>query len=280
MNTMRKQNKNNTKNKRSRNRQRGRRSPVKVANKQWVMECYGPRTVRNGFQMCWQRTTLKYVQTVAFSVATGTYAENQFRANSVYDPDLTGTGGQPLGFDNLAALFARYRVNAFNFEVQMMSLSASYKGVCVVINGAETPTTYDEICEFPRAQQRGIGFNGSPTAIFTGKVLLSRLNGKSQDAYHIDDLTGSVNTSSPVEAINFHVGIQNDNVATISLNITCTMWYDVVFYDPIIPVRSFVRKLPNQVVTGPNEVYQPPTIPPQYQEYLKAKALANNCVNE
>lgn len=248
---------NNNKNKNKQRRRpvgRKKQSAVTKINRQWLTECYGRVNNRTGFQKSYQRTTLKYVQTVSFSVAAGTYAENQFRANSVFDPDLTGTGGQPLGFDNLSPLFQKYRVNSFSFEVQMMSLNASYKGVVVAINGAETPTTYDEICEYPRAQQRGIGFNGSPTAIFKGKVLLSRLMGKSQDAYHIDDLTGSVVTGNPSEALNFHVGIQNDNLASISLAVTCTMWYDVVFSDPIIPVRSYIPRLNNEVVVGPNRV--------------------------
>ncbi len=238
----------------NRPRRNKKKNVVTKINRAWLRECYGNVNKRAGFQRTFQRTTLKYVQTVNFSVTAGTYAENQFRANSVFDPDLTGTGGQPLGFDNMAALFNRYRVNAFSFEVQMISLSASYKGVCVVVNGAETPTTYDEVCEYPRAQQRGIGFNGSPTAVFRGRVSLASINGKSQDGYHIDDATASQVNTNPAEAINFHVGIQNDNISTINLAVTCTMWYDVVFYDALIPVRSYKPREYADVVVGPNEI--------------------------
>ncbi len=244
----------NTKNnKKSKKRRQNRNDVVKEITANWVIQSYGPQKLI-GFQNNWLRTTLKYVQTVAFSVSAGTYAENQFRANSVFDPDLTGTGGQPLGFDTISPIFQKYRVNHFGFEVQMLSLSLSYKGVCVVINGAESPTTYDEICEYPRAQQRGIGFNGCPTAYFQGQVLLSQLNGKSQDSYHIDDLTSSTVSTNPSEAINFHVGILNENVSTITLNVTCTMYYDVIFYDPVIPVRSFKKERPREIVVGPNEI--------------------------
>jgi len=207
----------------------------------WLTQCYGIRTIRNAFQGQYQKTTLKYVETVAFSVAAGSFAVQQFNGNSVYDPNKTGTGGQPLGFDNMTPLFNKYRVDNYAFEVQMMSLSASYKGACVLINGNESPTTYDEVCEFNRCQQRGIGFNGSPTAVFTGRVLLSQLCGRSQENYHIDDGTGAINNTDPLEAIPFLVSIQNDNVSTIALQVTCTMWYDTIFYDPIIPVRSYTQ---------------------------------------
>ncbi len=239
--------------KKNRNNRQPRDDVVREITERWMLQSYGPQKLI-GFQNNWIRTTLKYVQTIAFGVTAGSYAENQFRANSVFDPDLTGTGTQPLGFDTLSAIFAKYRVNALGFEVQMMSLSASYKGVCVVINGAESPTTYDEICEYPKAQQRGIGFNGCPTAYFKGNVQLWQLLGKSQVGYHADDVTGAVINTNPTEAINFHVGIQNDNLATINLNVTCTMWFDVIFYDPIIPVRSFQSKKSNEIVTGPNEI--------------------------
>lgn len=37
-------------------------------------------------------------------------AENIYRCNSVFDPDYTGTGHQPMGFDQWAALYTKYTV--------------------------------------------------------------------------------------------------------------------------------------------------------------------------
>ena len=41
----------------------------------------------------------------------------QFRANSIYDPDLTGTGHQPRGRDQLDLLYRRYQVYAVQVTV-------------------------------------------------------------------------------------------------------------------------------------------------------------------
>lgn len=57
------------------------------------------------------RVKMKYTDGVLLTTTTGigvtTYA---FRANSLFDPDQTGTGHQPYRFDQLAAIYQRYRV--------------------------------------------------------------------------------------------------------------------------------------------------------------------------
>lgn len=63
------------------------------------------------------RTTLKYHQDIGISSASGAVAGNTFRANSLYDPDETGTGHQPMYFDQLAAVYGRYQVVASTIRV-------------------------------------------------------------------------------------------------------------------------------------------------------------------
>lgn len=69
---------------------------------------------------------LRYSQTVDYrpTVASPT-ARQVFRANSLYDPDQSGIGGQPLGFDQLMSLYTYYRVYASSIKVQIMSLSTA-----------------------------------------------------------------------------------------------------------------------------------------------------------
>ena len=57
---------------------------------------------------------LRYSQQVSMSNPVGGAVHN-FRANSLYDPDLTGVGGQPLGFDQMAALYNHYVVLGSKF---------------------------------------------------------------------------------------------------------------------------------------------------------------------
>ncbi len=48
-----------------------------------------------------------------------------YRLNSLFDPDFTGTGHQPLWHDQLALLYNRYQVHGCYIRVRMVNLSAS-----------------------------------------------------------------------------------------------------------------------------------------------------------
>lgn len=59
---------------------------------------------------------LKYAQPLKLSGTTT--ANNTFRANSCYDPDLTGTGHQPMGYDQWSNFYKRVRVHGAMFKYQ------------------------------------------------------------------------------------------------------------------------------------------------------------------
>jgi len=50
--------------------------------------------------------------------ASTNQAEYVYRLNSLFDPDFTGVGGQPDGFDQWKALYTNYRVVACGVEVE------------------------------------------------------------------------------------------------------------------------------------------------------------------
>jgi len=56
------------------------------------------------------RTKLHYCDVVQLSASAGSPGLWQFRMNSLFDPDFTGTGHQPQWFDQLSAVYSRYRV--------------------------------------------------------------------------------------------------------------------------------------------------------------------------
>jgi len=69
-----------------------------------------------------KRLTLRYADTYQFNSTTGSLTTQQIRVNSLYDPDGSGTGHQPRGFDQWCASagpYNRYRVLAVRIALQV-----------------------------------------------------------------------------------------------------------------------------------------------------------------
>lgn len=71
---------------------------------------------RNPFNKPRALTVLRYNQIISLDPTTGSIGGGGsntwiFSMNSLFDPDTTGTGHQPMYYDNYNALYNRYRVN-------------------------------------------------------------------------------------------------------------------------------------------------------------------------
>lgn len=53
---------------------------------------------------------LRYVTRVTLNPTVGVLATHSFRTGSLFDPDFTGTGHQPMGFDTYASMYNNYIV--------------------------------------------------------------------------------------------------------------------------------------------------------------------------
>lgn len=81
-------------------------------------------------------TTSKYVYSKDFIAGSGTPATATFSLNSVYDPDVTGTGTTAHGLDEAGALFQRYRVYKADVLVRLYNQTGtSSLGAVAVIKG-------------------------------------------------------------------------------------------------------------------------------------------------
>lgn len=89
-----------------------------------IQERYGTETEEFGdkkkIQSIWNRApsayegekiiVLPYAQSISPTCAVGVTAPQQFKINSIFDPDLTGAGNQPLGRDTWASIYNFYKV--------------------------------------------------------------------------------------------------------------------------------------------------------------------------
>ena len=175
---------------------------------------------------------LRYAQSFQFTPGT-TAVDQTFRANSCFDPDLTGTGHQPYGFDQLMLFFDHYCVTGARIKVTFSGgPQCVYNGMVLLKSDASslTGSTMDTLKEqnagkictvFPDSMVRTISKGFSARKFFTCK-----------DPVGEDELNGSL-TANPIEAAYFHVcagGVGGQSATATWVQVVID--YHVVFSEP------------------------------------------------
>ncbi len=139
-----------------------------------------------------------------------------YRLNSLFDPEFTGVGHQPYGYDQMAAFYNRYRVLKASWIVTMIPTGGVINPhlLCVVpTNVTSTFTNGDLMTETPYAKygwskvQHTAASAGPDPVIIKGSINLGRLYGVSQATLKSDDRFAADFDSDPAEAAALHVGV-------------------------------------------------------------------------
>lgn len=188
-------------------------------------------------------TKLKYVdQSISLDPGVGgTAAVQVFSGNGLYDPNITLTGHQPRGFDQIMAMYdhcvaigSRIKVTAYNEETNVSVIF----GVAVL----DTPNVSADVNDYlesGRVMYKVLSkiSNGNPTTVYA-KGSPKKILGISHPMSSAE-LKNST-SSNPTEQFYYHVfvapqdGSTNAGVTTITAEIE----YLTVFIEPKIPTAS------------------------------------------
>lgn len=178
---------------------------------------------------------LRYAQHVNVTSTTGSIGSNVFRANGIYDPDYTGTGHQPMGRDQWAALFNHAVVLGSKITVEFVSENPETELYWAGVMLSPTLTVpYTTALSFRegrkgQARLRNPAF-GKPT------TLCSKYSAKK--FFSVKDVKDNLNRlgaaigSNPSEDAAFIVWIQALNAGTVTAAAVCTIDYIVQFSEP------------------------------------------------
>ena len=179
------------------------------------------------------RTKLNYVEIVTPSGLP--FYEYVFTINSLFDPNRTGAGHQPLGFDQLSALYARYRVYAVQYEVNWLPSTSGSDPcmiICVPTNDGGTLTSNSTALEAYTSDNSKIG--NIYNAMWCGGVVnLAALNGKTLSQYADDDTTQAQTSASPTEVLCLHTIFTNLLGSNAVGQAVVKLRFDVEFSDPV-----------------------------------------------
>lgn len=176
--------------------------------------------------------TVVYAERVTLTCDGSGRASFSFNANSLYDPNASGTGHQPLYFDQLTTIYDHYTVLKSTIRVAFNSdaSSTAANGISfgVIVDDDATPPTSNfssfaerrmgswQTFQYPGSQPKDIYYTADMKAIH-GSVIGN------------DNLQGSA-TASPVEITSFIVWVDagvNANSHSIIMDVCITydcMW--------------------------------------------------------
>lgn len=219
---------------------RAARKYAKRKQRKWKRRAQALSTVNRSLQPIPNRyiCKMKYGTTVA----TGATGQFIFNLNSLFDPDRTGVGHQPYGFDPIANLYNRYRVIACGWRIHnptaptgtpviVASLPSNDLGIVTSNTGL--------MLEHPRCKYITTNPGATPLTL-KGKAYLPKMMGRTKAQYMADDNYQSFVTGSPNELGLLYLqtfnGLSGDGFGGIGL--TVLLEFTVEFFDVKHVVQS------------------------------------------
>lgn len=184
------------------------------------------------------RTTLKYSDVVVMATTVGTgFVTYALKANSLYDPDYTGIGHQPLRFDQLAAMFNQYRVRSarikITFAVGDTSVSASSLGPwrCTISKSRTNYTLPGTGTDYATHAE----MEGAQTGVLTTQqhlTLYQTFNWDELGFNNIEEANTNV-TADPLNVMTWIISVYNQgNVAATNVLVNLDISFDSEFIQP------------------------------------------------
>jgi len=215
---------------------KGRKTPYKRRTYDGVIKA--PRSISLSSWSQPFRTTLKYsdVQVQATTVGAG-FVTHVLQPNSVYDPDVTGTGHQPLRFDQLAAMFNQYRVRSARiravYSVGDVSTTTSAIGPWrCTLTKSKTNSTLPGLGSDPYTAAEMEGSTSNILTTQTPVTLYNTYTWKELGINNIEEANTAV-TASPAIAFYWISSVYNQgNVAATNILFNFDIEFDCEFVNP------------------------------------------------
>jgi len=183
-------------------------------------------------------TTLKYGD--SYSIGSVAYSQRTYSVNSLYDPDVSGTGSQPYGFDQLCSatsFYNRYKVNRAYLCIRAINLGTAPAYIDVLPYYANTfPSTgtgtHDFMKEIPGNRTMLCTSNASSS---TCKMVCKAIPGYIFGLSKVHTATSEVLTAqynqSPAAQAYFLINTEAcDGSSNITIKLDYIVFYKTEFY--------------------------------------------------
>lgn len=179
---------------------------------------------------------LRYSTTFTGATTAGAITSTQvFRANDLFDPDLTGTGHQPMGFDQLMTWYNHFCVRSARITVVCKNTSATAPTVCLRIDGDLTPiTVIDRIVELGGCVTVDLESKGGYGTVkkLSINADIAKLQGVKASTITADANLRGTAAASPSEVTYFHITMWNTTSESGSMDCDVILEQVATFFEP------------------------------------------------
>ncbi len=197
---------------------------------------------RFGFISPRMLTTFKYDEVIDFTLATTVGGQYVFKLNGMFDPNTTGTGHQPYGFDQMLNIYQRYCVLRNRYKIDfgptsdrlMVGAVAASTVVTTVTNAA----TFSAAAEVPHSMVKALSFGGGPPAVIRGNIVSNTILGTTPQQMISDDLFQGTTTTDPTNLIVLTVFYYNPSGGSVTTSFNISMEYEAMLFDPYVQNQS------------------------------------------
>lgn len=191
------------------------------------------------------RTALTWSKNIVVGGSLGLASDYVFRGNDLYDPDFTGTGTQPLFFDQFIAMYSFYSVRSSNITIDFANDTAEALVCCILpyknSSYAFSGSNYPNVLQLPGCKYITLAPKGSGKDVATLSNFCTTNTFFPDYSESADDFRGFANNSVPSPGAWFwHVfcypASLGSTTITASANVRVT--YYNTFFTPNVTVFS------------------------------------------
>lgn len=182
---------------------------------------------------------LKYAETVNITLGVTGLGSYLYSCNGMYDPNITGTGHQPMYFDQYSAMYDHYTVLSSKMKATVV---AHIDAALIYSLGQDDDTTINAatsstIWERPGFQTKVVNTAVEPS----NNILWSSWDAKKVfggDPQSTDSLQGSA-SANPTEQTYYVIYLDGaSTMASSQVTVLVEIWYDVVWDEFVSMVQS------------------------------------------
>lgn len=183
--------------------------------------------------------TYRYFEQLASTATSGAMSTYVFSANGMYDPDITSTGHQPRGFDQLMALYDHYIVTKARISIHASNAGAD--AVLFGITPVDVATPRSVVNDY--LEDRKSKFivlspvaSGTCNKTITYSMDVGKFLGR--NPFNEDDLKGT-SSANPADGVYFHIWVTNlYGISNMSVGWTPIVDYTACLIEPVQPGQS------------------------------------------